>query len=743
MVDALGADAGTFAVVAGAFFLGLSGGAGVANRWTPARPRLAIAGAEIAVALLSLTVLAIARSPWLITLPPTAAEILKPVLPLFLVGLPAAAMGLVFPWVARVLPSGRRATVALYAVNTLGGLAGLAATVVFFLPTFGLSAAVLVATSANLAAAALAFPLVSRAEPARSVSRESAPPEAKLIAFASGFLILAQETLAQHQVGQVVVNSLFSSATVLTAVLLALALAATLNATIPRLARPAPALLLAALGCATQPFLFTTWTHGLIPLDWQLSPTDYAVQTAALLAVAVIPPFVLVGLVFPAAVRLTSADRIGSLLAWNGLGGWLGAELTNRFVAPTFGLWQSLILLACGYAILLARHRPRLTAGLSGGLVVALLFAAQLPQVGLQKGETLRSLTVAREGVVASVERSARDHRILFNNTYSLGGSLASENQERQAHLPILLHGDAKRVATLGVATGSTLAGAAQHPTVEAITAIELSPAAAEIAREQFAEFNRDVFTDPRVDFKIGDARWVIARHLGEFDVVVGDLFLPWRTGEGRLFTREHFENVRRSLQSDGLFCQWLPLFQLTRPQFNTIVRTFAEVFPDAFLVRGDFYADQPIVGLVGGRALGQIDWNRVETTAHRLAPETTDPLVTHAEGVAMLVLGPPPRTSGPANTLGNAWLEWNAGRNIIGLAEPWFTDQPFTSFAASLSRTAREDLPPHLRPAHAAGETIAASPSTDPGSILPDALADDLGVDWEAWPGKLKPFSR
>ncbi len=743
MVDALGADAGTFAVVAGAFFLGLSGGAWLANRWSPSRPRIAIAGAEVAIAILSLGVVAITKSAWLIALPPVVAEILKPVIPLLLVGLPAAAMGLVFPWVARAVSCGRRATVILYAVNTLGGLAGLAATVLVSLPTFGLSAAVVAAAGANLAAAALAWPLVPRAAPAPVHDRESAAPEAKLIAFASGFLILAQETLAQHQVAQVTVNSLFSSATVLTAVLLALAIAAILNATVPSLARPAPALLLAALGCAVQPFLFTVWTDGLIPLDWQLPPSDYALQAATLLAVAVIPPFVLVGLVFPAAVRLTHPDRVGSLLAWNGLGGWLGAELTNRFIAPLAGLWQTLILLGCGYAILLAKHRPRWAAALSVGLVVALLFAAQLPQVGLQSQETLRSLTVAREGVVASVERSAQDHRILFNNTYSLGGSLAGANQERQAHLPILLHGDAKRVATLGVATGSTLTGAALHSSVEAITAVELSPAAARIAREQFAEFNRDVFADPRVDLQIGDARWVIARHPDQFDVVVGDLFLPWRTGEGRLFTREHFLNVRRSLRPDGLFCQWLPLFQLTRPQFDAIVRTFAEVFPDVFLVRGDFYADQPIVGLVGGRALVQIDWTRVDAAAHRLAPEAPDPLVSHPEGVAMLVLGPPPPTSGPINTLGNAWLEWNAGLNIIGLAEPWFTDQPFSEFATSLSRAARAAIPADLRPSHAAGETLAASPSTDPRPLLPDALAGDVAADWATWPGQPKPFSR
>ena len=114
-----------------------------------------------------------------------------------------------------------------------------------------------------------------------------------------------------------------------------------------------------------------------------------------------------------------------------------------------------------------------------------------------------------------------------------------------------------------------------------------------------FAPYNRDVFRDPRVQFIQEDARWVIAAQTGVYDVVVGDLFLPWRTGEGRLFTLDHFANVRRSLKPGGLFCQWLPCFQLTRPQFETIARTFRAVFPDAFLVRGDFYSELPSSALL------------------------------------------------------------------------------------------------------------------------------------------------
>jgi SAM-dependent methyltransferase len=374
----------------------------------------------------------------------------------------------------------------------------------------------------------------------------------------------------------------------------------------------------------------------------------------------------------------------------------------------------------------------------------------------LKTGEKLLALGAGREGVVATVELGPGDRRMLFNNSYTLGGSLAQFNQERQAHLPLLLHGRARSVAVLGVATGSTVAGVSLHPEVERVEAIELSPLVLEQASKLFRPFARDVFRDERVRFIAEDARWVIAQQPGAYDVVIGDLFLPWRTGEGRLFAREHFEAVRRSLKPGGLFCQWLPMFQLTRAQFDAIARTFRQVFPETTLVRGDFYTEQPILGLVGGHRLAAQDWARTAEACAGLrgAGRVADPLVRHAEGVAMLVIGPLPDVGrGPVNTLGNAWLEWDAGRNVLGLQAPWFIGVPCAEFIREIHRAAAQAVPAELRPAHEAGQFFLtleiAAKINDPAlgqlreqipSRLPSALRTDAAAEWQHWPSRIKP---
>ncbi|MDZ7582437.1 MAG: hypothetical protein U5R30_18095 [Deltaproteobacteria bacterium] len=84
----------------------------------------------------------------------------------------------------------------------------------------------------------------------------------------------------------------------------------------------------------------------------------------------------------------------------------------------------------------------------------------------------------------------------------------------------------------------------------------------------------------------------------------VGDWrFLPpARDGAGSLYTVEHFRAVRGVLEENGLFCQWLPLYQLDLETFKVIARTFLEVFPEGQAFLAHYSIDQPIIGLIGAR---------------------------------------------------------------------------------------------------------------------------------------------
>lgn len=99
----------------------------------------------------------------------------------------------------------------------------------------------------------------------------------------------------------------------------------------------------------------------------------------------------------------------------------------------------------------------------------------------------------------------------------------------------------------------------------------------------------------------MADARRFVTADRKAYDVIVADLFHPSRDGAGYLYTLEHFQAVKRRLAPGGIFCQWLPIYQLDLPVFKTIVRTFLDVFPEGSAVLAHFSLTNPIVGLVSG----------------------------------------------------------------------------------------------------------------------------------------------
>jgi spermidine synthase len=162
----------------------------------------------------------------------------------------------------------------------------------------------------------------------------------------------------------------------------------------------------------------------------------------------------------------------------------------------------------------------------------------------------------------------------------------------------------------------------------------------------------------------VDDARRFTARTPERFDVVIGDLLVPWRPGEAALYTRDHFVQVRRALAPGGLFCQWLPLYQMSDEQLGIVLRTFVEVFPQTTLWRGNFLADAPTLALVGHTARTPLDVAQIDARVRALAVTegARSPFLSHPAGFWLFLVG-----SARADA---AWLAEDPRRNSD--AEPW-----------------------------------------------------------------------
>ncbi|MFV2068430.1 MAG: spermidine synthase, partial [Pirellulales bacterium] len=260
----------------------------------------------------------------------------------------------------------------------------------------------------------------------------------------------------------------------------------------------------------------------------------------------------------------------------------------------------------------------------------------------------------------------------------------------------------------------------------------------------------------PRSHVVVEDGRTYLAASPDRYDVIVGDLFRPWVIGTGRLYSVEHFRSVKRALRPGGLFCQWVPMYQLDRAEFEAVLTTFLQVFPRADLVRGSFRSTRPAMGLIGLRD-GQIDWKWIDDRCRsfRQSQRIRDPSLRRGEGVSMYYFGHVTADAAMlpiVNTLNNPWIEIDAARRRVSPEEArdYIVGMPWIRFVTELRRRAilDPDAPPELARWSALGQKIcmlhlaqkrgselAAKLATEINQALPDDFYQDQEAAWEAWP--------
>lgn len=681
----LGATAPAASATLAGFFAGHALGAWLGSRWAPRwrRPLLAYAGLELLAAggalLVPLVVaageVATASSYDALRESPAALTALRFGLAL-VATLPAAVgFGATFPTIGaavvrRAEAMGSRGA-GLYGLNTLGAALGSGLASFVLLDAIGVRATYAVGIGLTLVASAGAAWLwrrgtVAEDAPAperRSQVRASGPMGGSaLLIFAalSGFCALATQVLLVHAFAQVMNQSSYAFGGVLVTVLTTLALGAGLMAWIDGRGLLDPhsvlgaAFAAAAVGLAAFPALLYAVSDGLRALHSEAPWPGYLFVLLRLAVVTAGPALLAAALVLPATFALAGRRAqghpgalLGRLSAANTLGAICGALAAPFVLMPLFGVWLSFGVLAALLALAalcvdesFSRRVVRDVSLVSALTVIGVVFAPwSIPPMYLSPGERVVTSRTSASGVTAVVE-NLDGSMIRTDNHYTLGGTRARVQEERQGHLPLLLHPSAESVAFVGTASGITAGAAVPHP-VERIYLVELVPNVARLAGDYFGFANRNVYADPRAVVVLDDARNFFRNTRERFDVVVADLFVPWRAGAGSLYTEAHFAAVRERLQPDGLFCQWLALYQLSPREFEIIAHTFLRVFPEAAVFRADFFGSYPVAALVGwnGRPA---DPTAVSEAARRLgAAGETDRWVTDPIGPWTLYVGP------------------------------------------------------------------------------------------------------
>jgi hypothetical protein len=153
--------------------------------------------------------------------------------------------------------------------------------------------------------------------------------------------------------------------------------------------------------------------------------------------------------------------------------------------------------------------------------------------------------------------------------------------------LPLLIHDAPRRVANIGFGSGLTSNIILADPRVLHLDTIEIEPKIVELARH-FDPLNRSVYTDSRSAIRIEDAKSFFAANGQTYDLIVSEPSNPWVSGVSSLFSVEFYRHVSRYLNKDGLFAQWLQIYETHPDRVMSVLKAMSLAFDDYIVIAMD-----------------------------------------------------------------------------------------------------------------------------------------------------------
>jgi spermidine synthase len=366
-------------------------------------------------------------------------------------------------------------------------------------------------------------------------------------------------------------------------------------------------------------------------------PNQGAVPRLLLMGVAVgavvLIPAIGMGMTFPLLADLSARDReargadVGAAYALNTLGSILGAALTGFVLVVALGTQTTLrvgLVINGVAALLLAgivargvtegspderRLRTRVLGGAGLG-VLALVAAVSAPGWNtrlIDLGPTIYGRAKMEAAGRRAFLRHAGSRQLAYqegrNATVSVwetesGRSLrvngkvdASDRGDMDTQVmlglaPIAARTGATSALVIGFGSGVTTRVLASVPGMQRVRVVEIEPAV--LAMEGlFRHVNGGVLTWPTVHVVVDDARSALQLSPERYDVIVSEPSNPWVAGVATLYTPEFFRIARSRLADDGVFAQWIQLYQLPLPIVAGIVRNLRDVFPNVQILFG------------------------------------------------------------------------------------------------------------------------------------------------------------
>ena len=569
----------------------------------------------------------------------------------------------------------------LYACNLVGAILGTLVAGFVLLPSIGVRATIIVAATLNIIVGAIAIFAERRRDAAATRSQAEIGVDAVIAesdvvagrrfwlfcAVASGFVTISTQVAWTRVLAMVIGSSTYAFSIVVALFLIGLAGGAWFIGRSNYAIRLRTSIMTIELVTSASLFLsllvINRIPNILVYLGLRLQVSSWRgllllqILCASLL---VLVPALLMGMVMPVVLVWASSDRessvrlVGRSYAINTIGAIAGAFITGFILIPLTSTKHTLLFCAAICVIVASvayvppptASDPHLRRSLTTGatvLIIILLFITaptmNLADLSIGAYDSLvRVLAQTREGVKDDQSQTGpAEHLLLMYeegptatvsvrkdwDTTSLainGRANASDREDMPTQvmlgqLPVLVGPLTRNGLVIGLASGVTVGSILQSP-IESLDCVELERATIP-ASHFFDHVNNRPLNDPRLHLIIDDARTYLRVTQKRYDMIISEPSHPWVPGVANLFTREFFEMTRDRLSDEGVFVQWVQIYQLSTETLRSVLATYQGVFPHVLVFRVGGVSKGKDLLLIGSNKLLNLD---------RLAERVADP---------------------------------------------------------------------------------------------------------------------
>jgi len=387
-------------------------------------------------------------------------------------------------------------------------------------------------------------------------------------------------------------------------------------------------LIMGVLALLTLP-VFATSFHWMGWLLQALDTTDagYAGFSFASHAIALsvmLPTTFMAGMTLPLFTYVLlqkgfGEASIGQIYASNTIGAITGVVFAVHIGLPMLGLKGLIVvgaILDIGLGLILLARLPEqrkysrdLVAGAFVGVAALILTIAfaQLSPILLTSGVYRHGMTDSsgggeivfyQDGKTSTVSMLARPNGFVVLSTNGKpDASIQMDSSKRISTdeitmvvlgtLPLAYKPDAKTVANVGMGAGLTTHVLLANEDIERVDTIEIE-AAMVTAATGYGEVVERAFNDPRSKIHIEDAKTFFALHDSTYDIIVAEPSNPWVSGVASLFSTEFYAMIKRHLTHDGVFAQWIQLYEFNDQLAISILKALSANFSDYVIYTTD-----------------------------------------------------------------------------------------------------------------------------------------------------------